>query len=69
MENPLADIYRADQDYKNRERELMANRVMQQTGLTIVQLHERKTLKNKKKLAIAIKEIREFADMLETLEY
>lgn len=66
MENPLADIYRSEQD---RKRKLIDNCIVSQTEYTRVQLHDRKILKNKKKLAIAIKEIREFADKLENLEY
>lgn len=57
MENPLADYRREHKPFTG---------IMIQTELTRVQLHERDVLKNKEKLAIAIKEIREFADMLET---
>ena len=56
MENPLADLRRESKPFSG---------VLNQTELTRVQLHERKTLKNKNKLTLAIKEIREFADMLE----
>jgi len=63
MENPLADFY-----LHERERE-QTDIVLRQTELIRVQLHDRKTLKNKNKLSIAIKEIRDFANLLETLEY
>lgn len=56
MENPLAD-YR-------REKKIF-NGVVRQTSLTKVQLHDVATLKNKKKLIEAIKEIRDFANILE----
>jgi hypothetical protein len=56
MENPLADLRRESKPFTG---------VLTQTELTRVQLHEQKNLKNKKKLTLAIREIREFADMLE----
>ena len=68
MENPLADLYFARRDAEDRRMKYLANRIASQTTLTSVELTDRKTLKNKKKLAIALKEIRDFADMLENLE-
>jgi ribosomal protein L31E len=64
MENPLADFYLHEIEKEKRK----TDTVLCQTELTRVQLHDRKTLKNKKKLSIAIKEIRDFADRLEAIE-
>lgn len=68
MENPLADGYFIQKCKERKEKEF-SNLIITQTDLVLIQLHSRKTLKNKKKLDIAVKEIREFADMLETLKF